>query len=719
MNEISLSYAFAVIRRRLGIVFFIFMVSVSLVILAVGSMANRYNASAVVILNADGAPVSSIDGVHIQTGGEAINAEAEAKVLLSEALLKRLAADMTDRYGPREERPGLRTAVHEVVGLACRHLPLDCGTREATVDPIMGWYDALGGNLAVRADTKNSSLIVSYTDTAPERVAEVTNQAVRLYLDSRREARDQALNGTIGALEERMQQMAEEIRGSADRLAAMREELGHYETSSGTILAQRIVAATQALAEASIRLSEARLRHAQIAGALERGGRGERIDDRYKSQKLHELLAMENALQTADAQLAVKLGALHPQRQQLDGQRQKVGALVQVEGGRILGEARDQVAEAERRYQQMDGELAALKGQTRPAILAQTSVSVGLSRVEGLLASYNLLNRQLEQYHLMRHAGERVRVAAWATPPMKPALPNRTMAVVLAAAVIGVLCLIGAVVDAVLRGVIISAGQVRAIAPEVFTLPRLGMRRRRQPLIPLNGRRLATDEAVMRRVQDIALWTLLQRPGGVLSVSVTSAFVGEGKTTTSVLLAQSFASLGYRTLLIDADPFKNSASRYLQSVSGEGDGRTLVPAGKHGELVCQDTPCPNVAYTQVSRTFSDLIGRGDRHGLRAAIEELGDFCDVVVFDTPPLMPVTETVTIAAAVTRNLVVADWRHARLAQLRRVNDLCAMYGAAVSAVVLNKCERSSGLVRLYGRYGRYPRLHGKGPGAVIAAE
>lgn len=64
-----------------------------------------------------------------------------------------------------------------------------------------------------------------------------------------------------------------------------------------------------------------------------------------------------------------------------------------------------------------------------------------------------------------------------------------------------------------------------------------------------------------------ALCTNIQLSGDKLKViSVTSVNPGEGKTTTSVNIARSFARAGYKTLLIDGDTRNSVMSGFLNLV---------------------------------------------------------------------------------------------------------------------------------------------------------
>ncbi|MDO9407672.1 polysaccharide biosynthesis tyrosine autokinase [Patulibacter sp.] len=138
-------------------------------------------------------------------------------------------------------------------------------------------------------------------------------------------------------------------------------------------------------------------------------------------------------------------------------------------------------------------------------------------------------------------------------------------------------------------------------------------------------------------------------------VVVTSPLPEEGKSTVSTFLAHVEAASGRRTLLVDCDLRRPTvASRfglqaepglsdYLQGLAEPEDIIQTVPGGAQGgELVCiaAGRSVPDPAVLLASERF------------RTFVAEVSAAYDYVVIDTPPLLPVGDTLEIvphAAAV----------------------------------------------------------------------
>ena len=127
------------------------------------------------------------------------------------------------------------------------------------------------------------------------------------------------------------------------------------------------------------------------------------------------------------------------------------------------------------------------------------------------------------------------------------------------------------------------------------------------------------------------------------TVLVTSAVSGEGKTTVAAGLAYAAALAGQQVVLIEGDLRRPSFHRQFDLRMAKG-GLTNVLIG--------DAPVEDVLYTPVedlstlrvlpSGPFSphpsDLLARPE---MTALIEDLAQQADLVVIDSPPLLPVAD------------------------------------------------------------------------------
>jgi capsular exopolysaccharide synthesis family protein len=201
----------------------------------------------------------------------------------------------------------------------------------------------------------------------------------------------------------------------------------------------------------------------------------------------------------------------------------------------------------------------------------------------------------------------------------------------------------------------------------------------------------------------------------VNAIAVTSAHPGEGKSVTSANLAIAMALQGKRVILVDADLRRPSVHRMFR-VEAE-PGLTSVLADEisledalhstaiEGFKVLTAGPLPpNPPELLNSQAMLDLL------------ERFKEYADLVVFDTPPTIPVTDSQVIASHVDGVILVVEAGQSRKATLKHARDLLERTHGRLLGVVLNKIDQSAkGYYYHYyqrGGYRKY-RKYGKGYG------
>ncbi|QTX05437.1 polysaccharide biosynthesis tyrosine autokinase [Agromyces archimandritae] len=165
---------------------------------------------------------------------------------------------------------------------------------------------------------------------------------------------------------------------------------------------------------------------------------------------------------------------------------------------------------------------------------------------------------------------------------------------------------------------------------------------------------------------------------------VTSSIEAEGKTTTAANLAIALADAGADVLLVDGDLRKPKVAGYLgiEGAAGLTDvliGRADVddvvqPWGRAGLSV--------LPAGRVPPNPSELLGSA---AMAELVERLGESHDVVLYDAPPLLPVTDGAVLARLVGGAIVVAGTGRVRKAQLKAALGALESVGAPVSGIVL----------------------------------
>ncbi|HEX6161048.1 MAG TPA: polysaccharide biosynthesis tyrosine autokinase, partial [Thermoanaerobaculia bacterium] len=130
-------------------------------------------------------------------------------------------------------------------------------------------------------------------------------------------------------------------------------------------------------------------------------------------------------------------------------------------------------------------------------------------------------------------------------------------------------------------------------------------------------------------------------------IVITSSFAREGKTTTSVNLAAVLAQMGKPVLLVDADLRRPRLQKVFRDKMNLGLVNYLV-ANIPLEGVIQETDVPNLSVIlsgPIPPNPSELLA-SDR--MKHMIEEVRGKFAFVIFDSPPVLAVTDSIVLAAA-----------------------------------------------------------------------
>ena len=199
-------------------------------------------------------------------------------------------------------------------------------------------------------------------------------------------------------------------------------------------------------------------------------------------------------------------------------------------------------------------------------------------------------------------------------------------------------------------------------------------------------------------------------------ILVTSALPREGKTTAAVNLAVTFAQLGDRTLVMDADLRKPGVRRALNLNVGKDVGLSSYLAGVSNlDDVCVPHPAINnlVALTTgpVPPSPADLLSS---HRMSEAISELRRRFKFIVIDSPPIMAATDAVILSAQTDGVLLVVRSGETPKEAFTRSRDLLAAVKSRLLGVVLNAVD--SNAPDYYYSYRYYPYAYGYGYGEDV---
>jgi len=193
-------------------------------------------------------------------------------------------------------------------------------------------------------------------------------------------------------------------------------------------------------------------------------------------------------------------------------------------------------------------------------------------------------------------------------------------------------------------------------------------------------------EAIRRLRTNLQFVDFSDRPS---SIVVTSSVPGEGKTTTAINLAASLADAGTRVILVDADLRRPSVAKYMGFEGRVGLTTVLIGRVNVIDVVqpWQGTSLDVLPSGQVPPNPSELLGS---RAMSRLLADLAATYDVIVIDSPPLLPVTDAAILSKMAGGTLVVAGADRLHKQQLRSALESLEQVGAHVLGIVLNKAQR-----------------------------
>lgn len=296
--------------------------------------------------------------------------------------------------------------------------------------------------------------------------------------------------------------------------------------------------------------------------------------------------------------------------------------------------------------------------------------------------------------------------------PTQPVSPN-VKTNMLAAAAAGLLLALGGVavieyLDDTVRGVE-DASRISTLSV-LGAIGHLGWRRKAESkLVAVRKPHSPSAEAyrILRTNVQLELVGDGRRP-----LLVTSPGLGEGKSVTSANLAVSFAQSGKQTILVDADLRHPSIHTFFGASNERGLTSLLPSAGAVSDGGTENEPV--ISAAEWTRRVESCLVATNVPGLRVLpsgqssalnpaellaspelerwLNVLRNMCDVLILDSPPVLPVADTMILAARGLAVILVVQSGKTRSEAARLAEDILLHTPSRVLGIVLNKAAKAT---------------------------
>ncbi|MFC7365201.1 MULTISPECIES: CpsD/CapB family tyrosine-protein kinase [Bhargavaea] len=173
------------------------------------------------------------------------------------------------------------------------------------------------------------------------------------------------------------------------------------------------------------------------------------------------------------------------------------------------------------------------------------------------------------------------------------------------------------------------------------------------------------------------------------TILVTSALPGDGKSTISANLATLFAQDGKRVLFIDADMRKPTVQYTFSLTNAAGLSTVLTQQRLAGEVIRESEISPNLHIMTsgpIPPNPAELLGS---RSMTVLMNEMAQQYDLIVFDAPPVLSVTDAQLLANKVDGTLLVVNTGVTEKENIKKANDLLGNAKARILGAVMNNFE------------------------------
>ncbi len=172
------------------------------------------------------------------------------------------------------------------------------------------------------------------------------------------------------------------------------------------------------------------------------------------------------------------------------------------------------------------------------------------------------------------------------------------------------------------------------------------------------------------------------------TMTLVSGGPGEGKSTTLNNLAVTCAKGGYKVLVVDADLRRPSQHTFFDVDNEFGLSDVLTGQRKADECILK-TAIPGLSFLSSGTLPDDAVGILNSQSMIDLIESLRSRYDLIFFDSPPILGVSDASILASEVDIAIMVVQYRRFPRAMLQRVKGAVENVGGHLLGIVLNNVD------------------------------
>lgn len=555
--------------------------------------------------------------------------------------------------------------------------------------------EVIEDNLSIASSRSSRIVEISFASPDSQLAAQIANSFAENYIRSNLDRRFESSSYARDFLEEQLAETKARLEESERQMIAYARRQRLIDASQGrsgenagpqSLQTANLVEINEAYAQARAERIDAEQKWRQASS-----GSAFALPEVLANPTIQELVQRRAELRAEYQEQGRIFKDDYPTMQQMAAQIAELDAQIEREAGKIRASIRNSYEVARAQEQALENDVARLTNRT----LDEQGRSIGFN----ILKREADTNRQMYDALLQRFkeiglAGglmaNNVSIIDVAEPPSQPSSPslftNVFLALLAGIALSVILVLLRERFDDTVRTPddlrskigLPLLGMVPALAPDI------------RPADALADIRSDFSEAYYSVRTSLQFATSHGVPRTLL---VTSSTPSEGKSTTAMAMALTFARIGKRVLLIDSDLRKPSLHTVFGLPNDKGFSNVLAGQAPLTEVV-QSTGTPNLSFVSCGPLPPNPGELLAGNGLAQTLDEAALLYELVIVDGPPVMGLTDAPIISSITEGTVFVIEAGRTHRGQSKvAVNRLRASHAALLGAILTKFDQRRIG--------------------------
>ncbi|MGF1476334.1 MAG: GumC family protein [Geminicoccaceae bacterium] len=522
---------------------------------------------------------------------------------------------------------------------------------------IKDQIDFLGSRISARQLGNTSVIAISATDFDPGFATELANLTASEYLALQVDWKTSATSDANTWLEDRIQELQQEISEKRVQLDRIRSAVGSVDESGSTLLARQQTMVNERLLDARSARIRLQTAVAEFEQKLAEQGPTALVSE-IDSVVVSQLRVQVAALQQELAELSSVYGRQHPTYLDVSARLQSALSGIASEAEKELTRLRTELRAAGNEERELESELARYSERDQSLNDERTEISRLESEVASLqevLDGYQSRYKETnEQASILRPDA---RIISQASRPDNPDPPSGKLILLVGFTLATALGLVLAYLRDMLDGTLRTGPDAERIlnVPMVQAIPTVPKPFRDAPADYASAK---PGSAYAESLRAVLLECVAgRRDSETARVLVTSAVAGEGKSSAAASMARLWSGAGLKVALVECDLRRPSLAHILRLGSGPGLVQFLEGNALPSDILRVDPVSDTTVVCAGSITHNSLsLLRSSQFA--AFLSYLESNHQLIIIDSPPVVPLPDAQALAEHVDTAVFLCRW-------------------------------------------------------------